>query len=141
LHFTLHHLGDYPELPAYLVAMACGAAEQVRHPAFDVTLDRIGSYAPGGRPLDMIAMQGGQGVIQLVQFQKELGRLMARVGLPHLVRRRFVPHVTLIYDRGRVSERPIEPIRFRVSEFSLVHSHLGQTEHEVLAKWSLPTHG
>jgi 2'-5' RNA ligase len=138
LHFTLHHLGDHAWLPALTVLKACAAAERVDLAAFDVTLDRMGTYAPGGRTFDMIAMEGSSGVVQLSQFQRALGAAMNRAGLSDLVKRRFIPHVTLIYDSQRVPPRPIAPISWRVREFSLVHSRMGRTEHITLASWALP---
>jgi len=45
--------------------------------------------------------------------------------------------VTLLYDDVLVQERAVEPIRWTVSEFVLVHSLLGQTRHIPLARWSL----
>lgn len=137
LHFTLHHLGDYPWLPAHVVEKACLAGEMIERRPFDVVLDRIGAYRLAGKALDMVAVQGDHGVIGLTEFQRALGAAMNRAGLPHLVKRRFNPHVTVIYDGRHVPEQAIEPIRFRVDRFSLVHSRLGHTEHEVLATWRL----
>ena len=47
------------------------------------------------------------------------------------------PHVTLLYDDVLVEERAVEPIRWTVREFVLVHSLLGQTRHVPLARWPL----
>src|SRR5439155_1207844 len=48
--------------------------------------------------------------------------------------RRFTPHMTLLYDRQRIEEAPIEPINWMVSEMVLVESLVGQTIHRHLAR-------
>jgi len=51
--------------------------------------------------------------------------------------RQSTPHLTLLYDARRVDEQPIDPIRWTVREFVLVHSLLGQTRYIPLGKWPL----
>jgi 2'-5' RNA ligase len=43
----------------------------------------------------------------------------------------------MLYDGRLVAGQPVEPIRWVVREFVLVHSLLGQTRHEVLGRWAL----
>jgi 2'-5' RNA ligase len=50
---------------------------------------------------------------------------------------RFMPHVTLLYDRQTVDAQGITPVSWRVTEFVLVHSLLGQSRHIVLGRWPL----
>ncbi len=47
------------------------------------------------------------------------------------------PHVTLLYDSRLVPEQPVEPVRWTVTEFVLVHSHQGLGRHEELGRWAL----
>ena len=54
--------------------------------------------------------------------------------MKRLATREFTPHVTLLYAERRVEEYPIEPIRWMVNEFVLVHSKNG---HAHLARWPL----
>ncbi|MNL66559.1 hypothetical protein D3C87_1910460 [compost metagenome] len=49
----------------------------------------------------------------------------------------FTPHVTMLYDRRLVAEQGIEPVRWTVGGFTLIHSLLGRTEHIPLARWTL----
>ena len=52
--------------------------------------------------------------------------------------RTFVPHVTLLRDkRHLLPSMPVEPIEWKVTEFVLVHSLLGETTHRVLARFPL----
>ena len=52
----------------------------------------------------------------------------------HLAKKAFMPHVTLLYAERSVEEHPIEPIRWTVNEFVLIHSMHG---HVHLARWPL----
>jgi 2'-5' RNA ligase len=53
------------------------------------------------------------------------------------VRPHFTPHVTLLYDEQGVGEDDIEPTRWTVAEFALVHSRRGQGPYAVLARFPL----
>jgi 2'-5' RNA ligase len=138
-HLTLHHVDDYHGLPRDVVSAICRAAETVRFAPFEVEFDRAMSFSgrSGNRPF---VLRGGDGLSTLEAFQSRLVQVLiqARAG-----RRpgKFVPHVTLLYDNMVVQERPIEPIRWMVGEFVLVHSLLGQTQHVPLARWSLDGRG
>lgn len=136
LHITLHHLGDTVGLPAQVVAAAQQAAQSVRATAFDVSFERAESFA--GRPRQRpFVLRGEAGLVDLLGFQKALGLAMAKAGLGRWVEARFTPHVTLLYDDQLVGPQPIEPIRWRVAEFALVHSLLGQHRHVMLGRWPL----
>ena len=47
------------------------------------------------------------------------------------------PHMTLFYSPASVRPAEIEPIRFRVERFFLIHSERGLTKYNVLGCWSL----
>lgn len=133
-HITLHHLGDYVGLPADTVRKGEAAGSAITAAPFEVVLDRAMSFAnrPGNNPL---TLQTGEGLDELVAFQKALGLEMAKVGLKP--DKAFVPHVTLLYDRQVVPAQTIAPIRWTVDRFVLVQSKLGQTRHLVLRTWEL----
>jgi 2'-5' RNA ligase len=136
LHVTLHHIDDYVGLPPRVVAAICDAAAAVRRDPFEVEFDRVASFSgrPGNRPL---VLRGGGGLAELMEFQRGLGEAVARARVGRPVASRFTPHVTLLYDDIQVEERAVEPIRWTLNEFILVHSLLGQTRHVPLARWSL----
>jgi 2'-5' RNA ligase len=134
-HVTLHHVDDYHGLPEDVVSAVCRAAEAVRFAPFEVEFDRAVSFSgrPGNRPF---VLRGGNGLAILEAFQSGLAQalIQARVGRKP---GKFAPHMTLLYDNVVARERPIEPIRWTVGEFVLVHSLLGQTRHIPLARWPL----
>jgi 2'-5' RNA ligase len=130
LHVSLFFLG---ELSQQIVRVACEAAAEVRAPPFEVLFDRSASFRgrPGNRPLVLI---GDDGLDRLKSFRRTLGVAMARKGLRYLAKRDFTPHITLLYADRNVEEYPIEPIRWTVNEFVLIHSMHG---HVYLARWPL----
>ena len=136
LHITLHHIDDYAGLPQWVVAAICDAAGTVGMGPFEVEFDRVASFSgrPGNRPL---VLRGGDGLAELMKFQRGLGTAITRARVGRPVASQFTPHVTLLYDDIQVEERAVEPIRWTVSEFILVHSLLGQRRHVPLARWSL----
>ncbi|SFB19847.1 2'-5' RNA ligase [Collimonas sp. OK607] len=135
LHVTLNFLGDYLGLPEGIVAAAIKAAASVKAAPFDVEFDRAMSFhgRPRNRPLVLL---GDDGVAAVTAFQQTLGRALQKVGIA-AASVHYTPHVTLLYDNRLVPAGTIEPIRWRVSEFVLMHSLLGRTRHVPLARWSL----
>jgi RNA 2',3'-cyclic 3'-phosphodiesterase len=133
LHITLFFLDGGRGLHERTVRMACEAAQQVRMPSFEVSFDRIASFR--GRPDNHpFVLLGDDGLNRLKLFRQTLGAEMTRKGLRRLVTTDFTPHVTLLYDKCKVEEQPIEPIFWRVGEFVLIHSMDGHTH---LARWPL----
>lgn len=134
LHITLHHLGDYVGLPSDMVAKGKEAGAALAAAPFEVTFDQAVSFAnrPGNNPF---TLQGGEGVQDLIAFQKALGEKMTWARLKP--DKSFTPHITLLYDGQVVPAQAVAPIRWTVDRFALVQSKLGQTQHIVLAEWLL----
>jgi 2'-5' RNA ligase len=67
---------------------------------------------------------------------KSLGHVLsaaiAEKGMGRRAVRDFAPHVTLLYGERAIDEYPVEPIRWTVNEFVLIHSLQG---HAHLARW------
>jgi RNA 2',3'-cyclic 3'-phosphodiesterase len=136
-HITLHHLGDYRGgVPQDIVAAASAASKAVAFRPFDIVFDRAGSFSgrSGSRPL---VLRGGDGLAALMAFRRALGAELTKTRLLRKADGPFTPHVTLLYDPRVVAEQVIDPIAWKVTEFVLVHSLLGQTRHIPLARWGL----
>ena len=133
LHITLFSLDDGSGSHERTVRMACEAAQEVRMSSFEISFDRIASFRgkPDNHPFVLL---GDDGLNRLKLFRQTLGVEMTRKGLRHLVTTDFTPHVTLLYDKRKVEEQPIEPIFWRADEFVLIHSKNG---HAHLARWPL----
>jgi 2'-5' RNA ligase len=138
-HITLQHMGDHAGLPMDMVRASQRVAENLAtFGSFDVTFDRVGSFGGRARNLPFV-LRGESGLEPLKAFNRSLADGMALSGgrLAKWAKPIFTPHVTLLYDAVSVSEHVVEPIRWTVREFVLVHSLLGQTRHVVLDRWTL----
>ena len=130
-HVTVHGLGNYDGLPRSVVAKAMEAGTAVTSMPFEVAFDRVTSFAGS----DVLVLCGGDGVDGIVMFHHALGVAMRKSGLS--AGSQFTPHITLLYERRRIEEQFIEPIRWTVSDFVLVHSLHGRTVHIPLERWHL----
>ena len=142
LHVTLHHVGDYAGgLPNGLVEAAQEVASTIAMPAFDVTFDRVMSFAgsPRNKPFVLRGNERNDGGLSaLMAFQKTFYLAMCRAGLQGpRANAKFAPHVTLMYDDQTVKEQAVEPISWSAHDFVLVHSLIGQTKHIHLGRWPL----
>jgi 2'-5' RNA ligase len=130
-HVTVQGLGNYDGLPRSLVAKAIEAGAAVTSTPFEVAFDRVTSFAGS----DVLVLCGGDGVDGIVMFHHALGVAMRKSGLS--AGSQFTPHITLLYDGCRIEEQFIEPIRWTVRDFVLVHSLRGRTKHIPLERWRL----
>ena len=129
LHVSLLFLGG-PSDDLVRIAHEAAVTAAAQMPRFDVAFDRTVSFRgkPDKRPFVLIGDNGCRPLMSLRQ------RLVAALGLNHLARRDFTPHVTLWYGEPVADEYPIEPIGWTVREFVLIHSLNG---HTYLARWPL----
>ena len=130
-HVTVQGLGNYDGLPRSVVAKAIEAGAAVMSRPFEVAFDRVTSFAGS----DALVLRGGDGVDGIVMFHHDLGVAMRKFGLS--AGSQFTPHITLLYERRRIEEQFIEPIRWTVRDFVLVHSLHGRTMHIPLERWHL----
>jgi RNA 2',3'-cyclic 3'-phosphodiesterase len=130
-HVTVQGLGNYDGLPRSVVAKAIEAGAAVTSRPFEVAFDRVTSFAGS----DALVLCGGDGVDGIVMFHHALGVAMRKSGLS--ADSQFTPHITLLYDGRRIVEQFIEPIRWTVRDFVLVHSLHGRTKHISLERWRL----
>ncbi len=132
LHVSLHGVGGFfDDVPADIVRQATQAADAVRCTPFDVVFERAMSF-PSSKAY---VLRVGGGMEPLQAFRLGLGIAMANVGLP--AKPGFTPHMTLSYRGRTVPEHAIEPLHWRVQEFALISSHVGQSYYEVLGRWPL----
>lgn len=136
LHITLVHVKDYAgSLPPSVVGRLVEALGAVQAPAFGIELDRAGSFsgAPGKHPHVLL---GGEGVRELNAFRRRVWEAV-RAQEKTLSTADFTPHVTLMYGDRKLAERAIEPIRWRATEFVLIHSEVGRSIYHPLGRWPL----
>lgn len=135
-HLTLQFLGDFEQLPPALACDARAAAAAVESPAFELLLDRAGSFRNRSIPwwLGCSDMPDG-----LQRLWDDLGVQLARAGVRVAPAPRLVPHVTVLRDAGQaLPATPVEPVRWSVESFALIHSRLGpHPGYELLGQWPL----
>lgn len=138
LHISLHFVGDYPRLPSAIIYGARRASQTVGLPPFDVTFNHIQSFeiAPPrqGRPGKHALVLLGESA-QLVELHRTLGTMLHDWGLK--AADHFTPHITLLYGPNVVLKQAIDPIRFTVEDFSLIHSEKGRSRYNTLGRWPL----
>jgi RNA 2',3'-cyclic 3'-phosphodiesterase len=126
-HVTLHRVGDMDSPPPTdQIDDLVRCATNVVMPSFRVAFDRAQSFRNGA-----FVLSGDDGVIGLDVLHQRLNDELDWQPRPA---RRFTPHMTLLYDRQRIEEQPIEPIAWTVREIVLVESLVGQTIHHHLAR-------
>ena len=123
-------------MPQGVVAKASETAASIKAAPFEVAFDSAMSFSnkSGTRPLVLCSSKN---LAALNAFQQTLSMAIREAGLHRWTQPRFTPHVTLLYDTRRVPEQAIEPIRWTVSELVLVHSLVGRSRHQPLARWPL----
>ncbi|KQY52365.1 RNA 2',3'-cyclic phosphodiesterase [Lysobacter sp. Root494] len=133
-HMTLHFLGTFSELPEDRIEAAIRAAEGLRAPAFDLVLDRAGSFSGG---IGWLGCARTEPTLQ--QLWDELRQALAREHVSTKGHARFTPHVTVLRDsRKTMPDVPIEPVRWPVRELMLIDSQLGDhNEYRSLGRWRL----
>ena len=132
LHISLHGLGQYVGLPAGVVRQAIDAANLIVQEPFEVEFDRILSFPEA----HALVLHPAEGLDDLNSLYQSLGLALAKFGLRKL-RPTFTPHVTLLYDEQFAKGMHIEPVRWIVRDFVLIHSYVGRTRHETLGRWQL----
>lgn len=136
LHATLHYLGEHAVERNDIIDKAVEAASRVTHAGFDMVLASASSFSTRGdrHPCVMLCPEERQPVHGL---WRELGNQLMAAGLGRYLKRDFIPHVTVLYDRRVLTPQAIEPIRWQVRDFSLVRGQPGKDEYEILADWAL----
>jgi 2'-5' RNA ligase len=134
LHLSLHWLGDTRS--ERLLAIADKAAGVVAGISpFDVSFDRVATFRSGrDHPLVLLCGDGGR---QLHALHMALAEAIRRAAPCEYEWVPFLPHITVLYDRRRVKERPVAPVSWTVRDFVLIHSFVGQARHVRLGQWPL----
>jgi 2'-5' RNA ligase len=133
LHISLHLVGDYTRAPTRFLYKAQRIGNSVSIRPFEVICPSIMCFRPDGSgQWKLILHAQGDGLLEL---QAMLGPSAGRDG--RKAANRFPLHMTLLYGFTPIPFQKIEPIRFVVEEFALVHSESGFTRYNVLERWPL----
>jgi len=130
IHLTVAFLGA---LDANGAARAREAGAAIRVAAFDLVVDRLGSFR-GAR-----VAWAGSGVVPpgLARLHAALAQELRARGL-ELEERDFTPHVTLARKiRRAVERRATEAIAWRADALTLVRTEAGSGGYKVVERWIL----
>jgi 2'-5' RNA ligase len=135
LHFTIHPIGLYAEVPRTIVDAVDACANTVRMRPFVVSLNVVKNFRRrSGIPLMVLC--GDDGVFGLRTLRDTFTAALTKT-MGSSRRPSFEPHITLSYRAIRIPDTPIEPINFTIREFTLVNSLVGQGRHVTLSRWRL----
>ncbi len=84
-----------------------------------------------------LALTGSVELKMLRRLQRALATTMEAAEIGHHIRKRFNPHVSLLYCQQPMACEPIAPIRWRVNELILIDSLVGRGKHFELGNWPL----
>ena len=130
LHLTVLFLGS---VAADAEARLARAATAVRADAFDLVLDRVGSFFRSR----VLWIGPSQAPAPLAELRRQLEAAAQQAAVP-FDPKPLVPHVTCYRDvRQNLDPAPVEPLRWPVRSFALVHSTAGQ--YHVVSQWPLQT--
>jgi len=136
LHVSLNNVGDFKRPPGPVIDKAVEAAETVSARPFVVELNRIGSWGAGDgqRP---VVLWGDEGVIGVSALYSTIHKAMRRLDMAPRREAEIAPHMTLLRDAGEVPETLIEPLRWRVEDFVLIHAVHGEGRYDVVGRFPL----
>lgn len=131
---------NMPEAVVGTIGRACKAAIAVTNP-FEIEFNRVLSFRgrPGNHPLVLVdENRGNDGVRNL---QDLLGAEFIKYFPSPTSPPKFVPHLTLLYDKQELAPKSIEPVSWMVKEIVLVRSEVGLTKYHWLGRWALGEQG
>jgi len=134
LHVTLLEVWPTRPLPPppSLKESARRAAADVLSAPFDIVFDRALRFSGSGA--FVLGSGGDDGIAALKTFRQRLIAELAKHGI-RVPRSSFTPHMTLLYTDRHVAQHPTDPLRWTAADFALVHSHVGETRHELVGRW------
>jgi len=134
LHITLAMAGASDAPPSDdTVAWARRAASRIAERPFVVALNHVQAWI-GEEARGPVVLLGDEGVIGVHQMRDAL---KTALGGRTVQDAHYQPHLTLLYDRIGLLEQTIDPIRWMVRDFVLIHSPYGQGVHNILGRWPL----
>jgi 2'-5' RNA ligase len=135
LHMTICAIGYFPMLPEGRVETALEVANRLVAKPFEMILNRVRTY-PNGKEKPPLVAFADNGVSRIDLFRYALIADLRRNGF-NVPKKLPDPHMTLFYDYRVIAGEPIDPIRWVVRDFVLVHSIYGEGRHELLGQWPL----
>lgn len=131
LHLTTALSNDYQIFPSVLAKNMLAIGDAVMADQFRVVLDQVVASRHS------VAMCASEKLRSFAALCRVLALGMIRAEVPIRAGWRSTPHATLLYRRGEPLRQCIDPTSWTVTEFLLIHSHVGFGLHEELGRWPL----
>ncbi|MBN8887865.1 MAG: 2'-5' RNA ligase family protein [Rudaea sp.] len=129
-HITLCEIGRFHRLREPWPAALLRSAQTVKIEPFFVTLDRATGYANGSRGFPNVLLPDEESTRALRTLHESLriGQEFNGLRAP----KQYAPHLTVSRSsEAWAAQVSVAPIRWRVTEFELIHSHHdGERRHE-----------
>lgn len=131
LHISLPLIFEGDEVPNGIEEFVSARVQAVRMSPFEVVLDVAMTFR---LPKQHVLVLSSAGSIANIY---NLNRHLIMAGGAKATGGSFNPHMSLLYTDRPVRKQSIEPVRWTVREFVLVHSFVGLGRHETVARWPL----
>ena len=139
LHVSLHFFGYGSDVSKVLVTVLDPTCRAVaaQTSSFDIEFSRVMSFRRrlGDHPLVLVGDDQKNAAVK--KLHQSLEAQLVKSRLASRPNNKFVPHVTLLYDKQTLTPTPIEPVIWRVEEIFLVRSEVGATRYERPGRWKL----
>jgi 2'-5' RNA ligase len=130
-HVTLNILDDWPFLPLDLLAAMRAVGDEVAANPFRIIFDQLNGSDRS------IVLRPSERIATLCEFQRLLAAAIARAGIVTRLGAKFSPHLTLVYRSRPDFTAGVDAVSWTVTEFVLIESLVGWTEHKVRGRWML----
>ena len=131
LHVTMEIFDDHIGVPEDLIERLLEIGEDIDMPGFLLSLGRVAATTRS------VALRPNGRSTGLALLQRAIHERVLSAGLSTRQDWSFNPHMTLGYRDEPAFARSIEPIVWQVGELVLVHSHVGETRHDIVGRWEL----
>lgn len=138
LHISLNFVGAFRgPPPRALIDKARKVVEGLTGGRpFVVALNRLESWK-GDAQSHPLVLTGEDGVIGVTELFADLHKALAVAGMTPRREPQITPHVTLLHDRREAPGAFVEPVTWKVREFVLLDTVVGEGRHDVLGRWPL----
>ena len=138
LHISLARVFAADSVPDRILELAKLAGSKIRFVEFDLVLNRVLSFRSSQQEKPLVLTTDAGSTHSVNRLVEQVTRTICILsGTQHFRKGSITPHITLTWDRVAVPEQPILPIKVRVREIVLIHSHVGKSRYDILGRWRL----
>ncbi len=131
LHVTMEIFNDHIGVPNDLIERLLAIGGEIDMPGFLLSLGRVVGTTRS------VALRPNGRSAGLALLQRAIHQRVTAVGLDVREGWSFSPHMTLGYRDEPAFARSIDPIVWQVEQLVLIHSHVGETRHDIIGCWDL----